>query len=256
MKKAILSVVVLAVLALAAGVYYVYTNLDSIVAAAIEKYGSEAVQTPVRVGSVGVELTQGRGRINALTVANPEGFDAPNAFSLGTIGLDIDVANTGRQVVVIDEIDIRAPEVFYILNQDRQDNLRILKNNLDTGAPAERPREDKAGDGLRLLIRKVVFSEGALHANIMPLDRSYDMELPQIRMHDLGAPNGAPPSAIARQIVSGLLEQARGELRSRGLDGLQQEVESGKQELQERAREKLRDKKDRAQEKLKELRGN
>ena len=52
MKKIILGLVLLIIFAIAGGVYYVLTNLDSMVEQAIEKYGSEATQTAVLVDSV------------------------------------------------------------------------------------------------------------------------------------------------------------------------------------------------------------
>ena len=68
-----------------AAVIYVWSSLDSIVAAAIEKYGSQATQTSVSVSGVKLELTQGRAAISGLTVANPSGFSTPTVFSLGGI---------------------------------------------------------------------------------------------------------------------------------------------------------------------------
>ena len=49
MKKAILAVLVILVLAVAGGVYYITSNLDHLVKAAIEKYGSQATHTAVKV---------------------------------------------------------------------------------------------------------------------------------------------------------------------------------------------------------------
>ena len=53
------SVVVLLVV-LVGIVFYVVSSLDSIVAAAIEKYGSQATQTPVQVSAVNIDLKSGR----------------------------------------------------------------------------------------------------------------------------------------------------------------------------------------------------
>ena len=56
----------LVVLVLAGAVAYVLTNLDGIVKRAIERYGSEATKTAVRVGSVSVKLARGEGALGAL----------------------------------------------------------------------------------------------------------------------------------------------------------------------------------------------
>ena len=73
MKKVILGLVLVIILAIVGGVYYVLTNLDALVEAAIEKHGSEATQTAVRVDSVKIDLSNGAGAISGLTIANPTG---------------------------------------------------------------------------------------------------------------------------------------------------------------------------------------
>ena len=83
MKKAILGFVLIIIFVIGGGVYYVLNNLDDLVKAAIEKYGSEATQTAVRVDRVKINLVDGAGGISGLTIANSNSFTMPNAFSLG-----------------------------------------------------------------------------------------------------------------------------------------------------------------------------
>ena len=52
MKKAFLSVLIILVVVIAGGVYYLFSNLDNIVKAAIEKYASETTHTAVAVEDV------------------------------------------------------------------------------------------------------------------------------------------------------------------------------------------------------------
>ena len=80
MKKLALGAFLVLLLSIGFGVYYLLSNLDSIVKAAIESYGSEATQTTVRVGKVQLKLTDGSGSISGLTVGNPKGFAAAQAF--------------------------------------------------------------------------------------------------------------------------------------------------------------------------------
>ncbi|MDH3311484.1 MAG: hypothetical protein OEM95_12535, partial [Gammaproteobacteria bacterium] len=75
MKKIILIFVLVLVAAIGAGLYYLFTNLDAIVKAAIEKAGSQTTQTAVRVDSVKIVLSEAAGTIKGLSIANPKGFD-------------------------------------------------------------------------------------------------------------------------------------------------------------------------------------
>jgi len=64
-SKVLISSVLIIVIALAAALYYVWTSLDSLVEAAIEKYGSQVTQTAVQVQEVKLQktLAQGKGSI-------------------------------------------------------------------------------------------------------------------------------------------------------------------------------------------------
>ena len=73
MKKLLISLVVLTVI-IVVGAYFLIGNLDNIVKAAIEKYGSEVTQTSVDVGGVKIGLSDGLGSISDLKVGNPKGF--------------------------------------------------------------------------------------------------------------------------------------------------------------------------------------
>src|SRR5688572_12656680 len=111
-KKIAIAAALLIVAAIGGGLYYLFTNLDHIVKAAIEKYGSQTTQTSVRVDNVKITLASGTAAISGLSIANPKGFDAKNAFSLGTIETGIDIKSIGKQPLIIDKIIIRKPQVF------------------------------------------------------------------------------------------------------------------------------------------------
>ena len=61
-----------------AAVVYLWSSLDSLVEAAIEKYGSQATKTNVEVGGVKLSLTSGAGSVKGLQVGNPTGFSRKN----------------------------------------------------------------------------------------------------------------------------------------------------------------------------------
>ena len=74
MKKILIGVFVALLLGAGAALWFLSSRLDSLVAGLIEQYGSQIVGTPVRVGSVAIDLRAGRGTIRGLRVANPEGY--------------------------------------------------------------------------------------------------------------------------------------------------------------------------------------
>jgi len=269
MKKVILGLALVIVLALAVGVYYVLTNLDAIVEAAIEKYGSEATQTAVRVDSVRIKLKEGSGAINGLTVANPEGFALSHAFSLGKIKTGINLKSLQEEPYIIDEITVIAPQVFVEINADKKNNLNELKKKLSVGkAPdktSDKPKKD-ADKAPRLIIKRILFTDGNIKAKVVPLNnKEYDLKLPTLNMRNLGGKKGATPTELATEIIDRLIDEAKKQIKEKGIDAeldklkarakakVDAEVEKEKAKLKEKADTKLDEEKQKAEDKLKGL---
>jgi len=211
MKKKIIIVIILALLLAIAGiVVYVLTNLDSIVKTAIEKSGSDATKTAVRVSSVEIKLAGGEGAVRGLTVANPPGFASPSIFTLNDIAVRIDVKTVTGTPVVIDNILISGPEVFYEMKENGTSNMDILKENLaKTGTSRqETPNKSQKANNFRLRIRKLVIENGKVHVRIAKLmDKPYTVDLPRLELTDIGKHDGAAPAEIAHTIATALAEQ-------------------------------------------------
>jgi hypothetical protein len=252
MKKAILGIIVILILAVAGVVYYVVTNLDTIVKTAIEKYGSETTQTAVKVDNVLIRLTQGSAAINGLTIANPAGFSLPYAFSLGQIATDIDVDKTSKELVAIELINITAPQVFYEINADRKGSLNVLKDNLQGGSSVppssgEAPSDGSQSAEIQLSIARFLLEDAKLHAKIVPLkDKTYNLKLPTLELTNLKG----TPEQISEQIISQVIEHAKKEIQKQGLD---KELKALKSRAQTEANTRLKAEEDKARDKLKGL---
>ncbi|MGD8558453.1 MAG: hypothetical protein PVF34_08920 [Gammaproteobacteria bacterium] len=261
MKKAIFAVLIVLIIAVAGIVYYVFANLDAIVKAAIEKYGSQAIQTQVRVDDVKIRLTEGTGTIRGLTVANPKGFSLPNAFSLGEITTTINLDKTSQDLIVIDLVNIEAPEVFYEINADRQGSLNVLKDNLATGkstSAGPSATQQQTGTPLKLDIARFQLQDAALQAKIVPLkNKMYDLTLPPLTLTGLRG----TPQQISKQVMNQLVDHAQTAIRKKGLDKeleelkarAKQKLDERKAELKEKADTKLDEEKDQVKDKLEGL---
>ena len=265
MKKTFLIIIVIVVIVIAAAVFYVYSNLDTIVKAAIEEFGSDAVNTSVQVEEVEIWLTEGTARINGLTVANPDGFSLPQAFSLGEVGVAINLEKTNKELIVIDVINIVAPRVFYEINAERQGSLNILKDNLAMGGEAS--ADTPAGSGtstdseaapLKLDIARFEFRDASLHAKVVPLnDKTYDLKLPPLLLTNLTG----TPEQISRQVLEKLIDHAKQEIQKQGLDQelskikakAQQRIDEEKARLAQMTDEQIEEEKQKVQDKLRNL---
>ena len=123
-------VVVAIVIAVA---YTLYSSLDSIIEAAIEKYGSQYTGTEVAVDGVSLDLTSGKGEITGFSVANPAGFETPKAIEVGKIALAIDIGSVTGDPIVIKEILIDKPKVTYELGADGN-NIDAIAGHVESEA--------------------------------------------------------------------------------------------------------------------------
>lgn len=208
MKKGKLVLIIAAVLALAiaGSVVYVLTNIDHLVKEAIQKYGSQATKTAVRVSSVNIKLSSGEASIAGLTVANPRGFAFENIFSLGSIAVAINPKTVASTPIVIQDIHIAGPQVFYEMNSAGVSNLDELTRNLQ--GPPQKPPQKKGKADVKLIVRKLVFENGRVEARIAALgDRPIMLDLPRLEMNNIGGSEGATPDRIATIVATALAEQ-------------------------------------------------
>ena len=261
MKKLLIAIGIITVV-IAVGVYFVLGNLDTIAKKAIEHYGSEVTQTAVRVNKVHIDLTKGSGGIYGLIVANPTGFSGKPVLSLGEASIKFDLKSFSKDLIVIDHITVRKPEVNYEMDAKRQGNLNKLYTNVSKSVPSgggQTTGSSQAEAGPRLLIRNLDFSGGTISALIVPLNnKTYPAKLPAIHMTNLGAPKGATGDEIAKEVLSRLTKTARDAVQKQVMDQyvnkelnkLKSQVDSRIESEKKKAEQSV---KDQAEQKLKDL---
>jgi hypothetical protein len=222
-RKRLWIVIAAAVLLLAAAGIFFWTSLDWIVKNAIERYGSRATGTAVRVGRVALQPAQGKGAIEGLTVANPPGYAAPHIISVGGISVRISPRALASDPAVIDDIRISSPLIVYEVNEARVANVDVLRRNL--GADQSGSRKSPPGEERRLRIRRLVIENAKADVRIASLgDRPRTIALSRLEMTDIGGKSGAPPEQVANQIVTAILSEVSAEV---GKAGAQRLLEKG-----------------------------
>lgn len=254
MKKIIVISSLVLVAVIGAALFYVFTNLDALVKAAIEKAGSQTTQTAVRVDDVKIALTDGAGTITGLSIANPKGFETRHAFLLGAVETQINIKSLTQEPYIIDKVVIRKPQVFYEMNKDRQSNLNMLYNNIAAAtADSGGAKKPAAKNEPKLIIRQFLFADATVEARVVPLnDKKYTLKLPSIELKDLGGKNGATPAEISQQVLRVITERALAEVKRAGID---EKAQALKSEAEQKLDTKKREIEGQAEEKLKNLLG-
>ncbi|MAZ86322.1 MAG: hypothetical protein CL693_01640 [Cellvibrionaceae bacterium] len=239
--KIVLGLVV-AVVAVAAIVVVIgVQNLDKIVKTAVEKVGPEVLGTEVLLSEVHIDITEGRGELRGLTVANPEGYSPANIFSLGQTVLDIDTSSLGGDVIVINEITIKGANLLAEQKGLKDTNLQALLDNIQSGSKSASSStepdqtSDASGSDVLLAVEKFTFADSNMKL-VSEQFGEHSLTLPSIKLTDLGTKDkGLTPEELANAVVKPLLAQAK--------KAAQKRIEAlAKEKAEEKINEKLNEK--------------
>ena len=205
---AVIIVVVLAVVLLLG-------NIDKIVKGTLEDVGSELLGVPVRVASVKIKLKSGSGQITGLTIANPTGYSAPNAFQMDMIRLGLNLGSLGKQPLVVDELNIMNPAVQLEVKEDGTSNLKTLLNNIDKNSAkadkkaAENTTSDAISKGkpIRMSIGNLAITGVTVNVNA-PGQAPQKVVIPDIVEKNLGSGTGLTPGEIGKLIVGRIISSS------------------------------------------------
>ena len=196
--------------------FFVVSSLDSIIKAAVEKYGSEVTQVEVRLDKAKVSITSGEGSLLGLTVGNPKGFKTDQAFSLGEISVALDVGTVTQDPIVIKEIVISAPEVTYELGSGGS-NIDAIQRNVNayagTGKGKAKEKAPSKGDdqeGRKLIIQHLYVKKGKVNVSATMLKgETLSAALPDIHLRDIGKQKGgADPTEVVEKLVRAISQSS------------------------------------------------
>lgn len=212
MKKILLigAAVVLVIiigLVVAAGLF-----MDTAVKRGIETVGPKLTKVSIKLDGVALSLMSGSGKIKGLDVGNPEGFKTPSAIKVGTATLGVQPRSLFADKVIINTINVEAPEVTFETDL-RGNNLSKILANLDETMGGGKQADQEAQDpkaARKLQVNEFVITGGKIHVNITALGgQSATVPLPEIRLKDLGTgPEGITAAALTKQVLEVVLKNA------------------------------------------------
>jgi len=201
------SLVVGLVILIAIVLFFVISSLDSLVKAAVEKYGSEVTQVKVKLREAEISATSGQAALRGLVVGNPEGFKTESAYSLGEIRVAIDVGTITENPVVIKEIVILEPQVTYELGL-KGSNIDAIQRNVDSyakqGKSGGASSKESDDQGRKLVIEHLYIRNGKVNVSSTMLPgKKASAALPTIHLTDIGKKGGgATPGEIAEKVLT------------------------------------------------------
>jgi hypothetical protein len=247
MKKLLIGLLII-VLALAGAAYFFLGDLNSIVKEQIEKHGSSALQTSVKVTDVNIKILDGLGEIKGLSVANPKGFSQTAALSFNNIRLDIGTENITEMPIIIEEIMIDSVATLYELNSQAKGNLNVLLDQLTAGSSSassssKEPSEASSEKSdVRIVIKKLVIKDTQLALDLSALgDKKYAETLPTFAVNNIGGTQGLAPEelgqAIGKSLLNNIIKQAKEKQKEKLVNKVK---DKAMEKLQEKGGEKLK----------------
>lgn len=262
MFKLLLAIIVLVIISLGVGVYY----LDTIAKKAIEFGGTEALGLTTSLGEIDIALLDGRTSLKNLHIANVEGFDADSLMRLGSGTIAVNLQSLTEKTVIIPEISF-SDMTLNIEQKERTSNVGILLQHLNAATPTKAPQEQKTtaqqdseAAARRFIIERVVLNKIRVNAKISALNNvitDTSITIPSIRLTNIGkSADGLPMQEIIRELVSAILHTS---IKSSGtlssslaglLDGKNIDLDSLKQSLSGQMQQKTGAEIDKVKQKL------
>jgi len=259
MKKVLIGLAVVLVIAIGGGVY-LYSNLGGIIKSAVEKYGSEATKAEVTLNSVDLDATSGKAALNKLSVGNPSGFKTPSAFELGGVAVQIDTSTLNSDPIVINSVLIDGPKITYELANGGS-NVDTIKANVDEYAKkfgGGGSSSSSSSEGPKIIIEKLTITGGEVNVSASFLDgKSLGSKLPTLTLTDIGKDDGgASPADVIKQVIDKMTAGVGSAVSGLDLDGLAKGAGDAAKKMMEGAGEGASSTMDDASKKLKGLLGN
>lgn len=207
--RTVLTIAAAAAVIAAAAFFLLRPDTDSIVAGVIEREFGAVTQTQVGVSGIDLSLRDGRGRIERITVANPEGFRAPDAIVIGHVTAGIDHGGIGADPVVIDDVRIGSVTIHAEFAETGWLNLYVLRQNLDEYGRSTRTAYKAVKKPGRFRITRFVVGGGRIEVDptVLGLERR-TLTFPELEFPEIGGYRGESPDGIAKYVLYQLTFEA------------------------------------------------
>ncbi|MCL2878033.1 MAG: hypothetical protein FWF13_04570, partial [Acidobacteria bacterium] len=121
------------------------------------RYLDSATGIRVEASSVGLDYFRGRAEFENLTIRSSSALELPPFFRVEHAAMTLDILKIIRGKIVIEEITLTRPEIYYFIDGDGKDNLPVLPSS-----------EDGAGTMPDILIARVEIRDSVFRYDDTP----------------------------------------------------------------------------------------
>lgn len=239
MKKLLIALLVIIVI-IGIGLFVFVGKMDALVKDVIEKEGSAALGSPVKVESVVTDLKNGSAVLSNFTISNPAGYKAANAIEVKSFSASVDYRNQ-----IIKDIEINNP----IINAEQKGDKNNFQDLLQS-MPATEEEEVAVTEGgdteitiqqfaLRKATVNLITSDLAVGEMKFELgDRSFVMD--DFVMNDLTGTVTELTDVVIERLTSHVSSQVKGYVQKEAANMAKDRlIEEAKNKINQQLEEKL-----------------
>jgi hypothetical protein len=187
------------------GLLVAYLMINSAVKIAIEKGATQSLKVRTQLARASVAPFAGDVSLTDLRIANPEGFTAPEIFTLQNISVRVSYRQLFGQPVKIASISIKDPRLV-IEQAGGKFNFMELTDNLKSDKPAPVPTDSKPPT--RVIIESIDLSGASVTflPGIPGLDKPIQLSLPPVSLQNIGNADGNQTGEEIGRVVAEMIQ--------------------------------------------------
>lgn len=193
----------LILLLLIGGGLYAYLNLNRIVKHTVESQSSAQLKLKTELDSARVSIFGGQLNLDDLRIASPEGFVAPQMFTLGEADVKVNLGELRQDPVRVSNITLNRPKLV-IENNGGKFNFKrameLMPKTPDKPADQSQPLKVIIGD-LTVKDPTVVVRPGKLNLPGITLPEEFTLSIPSVTLKNIGTGEGAQNGAAIKDVV-------------------------------------------------------
>lgn len=193
MKKVVITVLALLLLAGIAVWYFTSFRLDGMIKQQLEQVGSRTLGTSVSVGSLTTDLKNGSLTISGITIANPPGYKNDNALTLHGIEAALDYETLDIRRIIIEK-----PEIV-IEEKNGESNFTELLAGMESN-PEPEPVEEGTEPQV-LVIHHFRMNESRAGFESESLDHYSDLKVKAIEVKNVKGTPAEVTQVIANEVI-------------------------------------------------------
>lgn len=184
--------------------------LGPIVKYAIEEIGPKVAKVSVTVDDVGLSILSGQVSVKGLKVGNPQGFQTPEAISVGNVAVSMDPMSALSKKVLVHSIQVQSPEITFEGGLSGN-NLKTIANNAAASTPnpsasANASKGPGNSPAPNIEVDDLLIWGAKVHVHLTTLGgKGMTLPLPDIHLKDLGKDtNGMTPAELTRAVLDAI----------------------------------------------------